>query len=328
MSDGDQWVGAPGYADPPSVDIVLTTEAAQAGLGPDVAYFDEEIQFSVYVTNPDPEHETGDVVSSWAVDENGTPLLVAHPSIGPASDAWLSWTSAPLMAAGSHDISMSWGPAQLPTLGTGYKAFNVVRRPDTTPGQYQIKDASGNVLQTSPAKLTRFSAVTEAWTWVLKSDVWAAKEIGKLDGIDMGNLEVSEDLARQLHVTAAFGVQGSWFFEYLGVEAGVGIYTDPQGDLGWYHSLGADLGLGAGLSGTLVCTFVKGGPEDFAGPFLSVTVAGGWLGYAGVTLLYSPTSREFMGAAMQVGLGAGFSIYGTASMTWLHDLPLPFEPDQ
>ena len=176
-----------------------------------------------------------------------------------------------------------------------------------------VKDASGKTMLSGTAVAVSMQGAVEPWGFLERTAIESALAAAGLQP------DVLKASAATLGGTMAFGLQGS-IAHVVGIDAGVGLYIGPDGEMGWYTSLGSDLGVVSGGSVEGVGAAVKGGPDVFAGEFLSVTVVGGEVYVGGTTLLYSPSSRAFVGLAIHVGVGFGLpvDVYATYSNTWLY----------
>ena len=178
-----------------------------------------------------------------------------------------------------------------------------------------VKDGQGNTLLHGHAVPITMQGATDEWGALKRA---AVESVLAAAGI---HLEVLQATAAAVGGTVAFGIQGS-IADVVGIDAGAGLYVGPSGEMGWYTSLGSDLGVVIGGSVEGVGAAVKGGPDVFAGEFLSLTVVGGEVYVGGATLLYSPSSRAFVGIALHVGFGFGLplDVYATYSNTWLYPM--------
>jgi hypothetical protein len=176
--------------------------------------------------------------------------------------------------------------------------------------EFVVRDAGGNVLYQGAAEPMVVQGLVESLGPVERLALEAALETA------IAELKAE---ASSLGATLAAGIQAG-AAAAIGLDAGAGCYVGPDGELGWYHSLGLDFGFALGAAVEAIGAGVKGGPDNFAGRFRSVTVAGGEFAVGGITALYAMDSGEFMGLAVHAGVGVGFpvAVYMTWSNTWLH----------
>ncbi len=96
--------------------------------------------------------------------------------------------------------------------------------------------------------------------------------------------------------------------------AGAGVLCAPGNKIGYYGTAGGMGGILMEVSASAQVTVVKGGVENFGGVALAV----GGSFYAefggGGCVLFTP-GGEFLGVAVEGGVGVGFSVYGSVSGT-------------
>jgi hypothetical protein len=283
----------------------------------------EQVTCAVSVMNPAPE-ASGQLTVSWSLD--GIEVW-AEMDIGISGleTKVLQWHDQLPIPEGDHIIGVHITPFDPQAVNEGTPQeiqFKVIPQvasageaatPSGSGYPVVVKDAAGNVVYQGHAEAVTLQGALESWGMIERELIE--------DGLAAISFPLDElkALANELGATLAGGIQAS-AAAVLGVEAGAGVYLGPNGETGWYHSLGADLGAVLGASVEAIVAGVKGGPNVFAGQFFSVTASGGELAVGGATALFSVDSGAFVGIAVHGGIGAGFpvNVFATWSNTWLH----------
>jgi hypothetical protein len=113
-------------------------------------------------------------------------------------------------------------------------------------------------------------------------------------------------LADRFQVTVGIGPSVSGGFG-AGASLGAGVMFASAGRVGVYGSLSGALGVIASISATVQVTIVRGGPENFSGHALAVTVGGEGIVGSASALLAAQSPHGFIGVSFEMGVGAGLS---------------------
>ena len=129
-------------------------------------------------------------------------------------------------------------------------------------------------------------------------------------------LNIGRGISAASLVTIGLGPQVTGGF-LVGMGAGCGLCTYPNGALGYYGSFGGVAGAIASISLTLQCTIIIGGKENFSGWAWGAGIDGGEEIVGNAAALLSPDGR-FLGITAGIGIGVGipFEEFVTAQHTW------------
>jgi peptidoglycan hydrolase-like protein with peptidoglycan-binding domain len=128
-----------------------------------------------------------------------------------------------------------------------------------------------------------------------------------------------------LGATIAFGVDAdAGSVGIPGVSGSIGVYVGPNREMGWYTSVGVDIGLLLGVSAMLGSTYVVGEASNLGGSCIALEVGGNlpipFLGMSGAVLF---NDHGFLGIATEVGFSAGLvpvSSFVSLQETTLHPI--------